>query len=509
MAQPLHADRRARFVADIQPDTVSLASLLHEMTDRHANIEFPRLLYRAAQTSSYDRRTVAPDRRGWFANNDGRGIIRTEENFGRKEKVLFDEKGPGAVTRIWMTTSDKRGILRFYFDDAAEAQIVLPAYDMSRFPLLQGEGLLYNHTHYKAEPERTGGNTCFLPLPYARSLKITLEDNDPEMRIPHYYQVGFRTYEEGTPVRTFTLGEMRGCLPLLARVNENLLHPQGHASGRHRRFSATRGTTLRLRGHSDAIYGIGIRLTVEARTHYAEVMNRTVLQILFDGKRCVEVPLCDFFAGGVDAPAVRGWYADCDGQGEMHSRWIMPYRREAVVRFLCPEDVPFSVDVDVVTDRCRRSSNTLYFHALGRSEDSIAVSNEYNSMDIVEWNFATLAGRGIYVGDVLSVNNHLKNWFGEGDEKIWVDDDRFPSFHGTGLEDYYNCSWAPVVPFLTPYGGVPRADEETAYGRTSWLRTRMLDAIPFTRQFCFDFEMEGWSKGFADYQAVSFWYGDL
>ena len=39
-----------------------------------------------------------------------------------------------------------------------------------------------------------------------------------------------------------------------------------------------------------------------------------------------------------------------------------------------------------------------------------------------EWDFASIAGgRGVYFGDVFSVNNHTTGWPGEGDEKIWVD----------------------------------------------------------------------------------------
>jgi len=29
---------------------------------------------------------------------------------------MFDEAGPGVITRIWITTLDKRGTWRFYFD---------------------------------------------------------------------------------------------------------------------------------------------------------------------------------------------------------------------------------------------------------------------------------------------------------------------------------------------------------------------------------------------------------
>lgn len=36
----------------------------------------------------------------------------------------------------------------------------------------------------------------------------------------------------------------------------------------------------------------------------------------------------------------------------------------------------------------------------------------------VEWNFATLKGRGVYKGDLLSLYNHAPLWYGEGDERF-------------------------------------------------------------------------------------------
>ena len=98
---------------------VTMASLLDEMISYDAVTGYPAVNYRAAQVSSYDRRTVDPHEPGWFANDDGAGFERLDTIRGRVEKVLFDEKGPGAITRIWMTTNDKRGTLRFYFDGAS------------------------------------------------------------------------------------------------------------------------------------------------------------------------------------------------------------------------------------------------------------------------------------------------------------------------------------------------------------------------------------------------------
>lgn len=38
-------------------------------------------------------------------------------------------------------------------------------------------------------------------------------------------------------------------------------------------------------------------------------------------------------------------------------------------------------------------------------------------------------------------------WWGEGDEKFFVDGERFPSTFGTGSEDYIGYAWAAEPPF--------------------------------------------------------------
>jgi hypothetical protein len=48
-------------------------------------------------------------------------------------------------------------------------------------------------------------------------------------------------------------------------------------------------------------------------------------------------------------------------------------------------------------------------------------------------------GRGHYIGCNLSVTNFTRNWWGEGDDMIWVDGYKWPpDLHGTGSEDYFN-----------------------------------------------------------------------
>src|SRR5262245_53208801 len=80
---------------------VTLESLLGEMIDFSAVARWPQPEFICRQASSYDRETVAPNRPGWFANNDQNQFIRTEENQGRQERVMLDTEGPGCIVRFW------------------------------------------------------------------------------------------------------------------------------------------------------------------------------------------------------------------------------------------------------------------------------------------------------------------------------------------------------------------------------------------------------------------------
>ena len=124
------------------------------------------------------------------------------------------------------------------------------------------------------------------------------------------------------------------------------------------------------------------------------------------------------------------------------------------------------------------------------------------------WNFATVeGGRGVLRGDLFSINNQTSQWPGEGDEKIWVDDEDFPSHFGTGVEDYY--SFCGYFRYLYPFGGEPRLDAGNFNGFNNHYRQRSLDGIPFNSRLKFDLEMEGHEAGRADIVNTVFWYGDL
>jgi hypothetical protein len=101
-------------------------------------------------------------------------------------------------------------------------------------------------------------------------------------------------------------------------------------------------------------------------------------------------------------------------------------------------------------------------------------------------------------------------WWGEGDEKIFVDEESFPSCFGTGTEDYYGYSWGVGGTFEAPFNSMPRGDANGNYtkpGHTTNTRVRSLDRIPFKKHLQLDMELLHWQKiAKVDYAVTTYWY---
>lgn len=494
-------------------DTITLSSLLKEMVSFEKAVEYPEPYYTCKMASSYDRRTQSPDKDWWYANEDGTGYNRLDTIQGRIEKVMFEETGPGVITRIWITTPIKNGILRFYFDDEEKPRIIIPAYDMTRATFKVGSALSLTHTNYS--PEGAGGNTFMLPIPYQKSCRITFEepDKDPKSWEKRYYEINYRTYQPGTAVETFKIEQVHQAQELLQEVNEMLWNPTTFKKGKRcetiSEIISGQKATLELPAGNQAIRSLIIDINCR-KGDYAKMMRQIILKITFDGKETVWVPLGDFSGAGLGTNKIDSWYLDADGRGHIISRWVMPYREKATIELENLFEYPVQAKIRAQVSDWEWNKNTLYFHATWKQERGINVTNRYDDhKGKHQWNYITIHGRGVFRGDLLSLFNYAPDWYGEGDEIMWIDDDVFPSHHGTGTEDHYNCSWAPVVPFYTPFGGAPRADNPSSHGFNAFIRTRNLDCIPFGKMYKFDIETLSWNPGKVDYAVTNYWYGDL
>jgi hypothetical protein len=141
---------------------------------------------------------------------------------------------------------------------------------------------------------------------------------------------------------------------------------------------------------------------------------------------------------------------------------------------------------------------------------------------IKDVNFVTLKGKGVYVGDVLTLfNDNLPLgktswtkeegtfnycWWGEGDEKIYIDGEKFPSHFGTGTEDYYNYAWCKAEKFSHPFIAQPSGEGNMTPGYTVNMKVRTLDILPFHTSLRFDMELWHWNKASLNYAPTTFYY---
>jgi hypothetical protein len=482
---------------------IDMRSLLREMVNYNAMAKWPAPAYQEKQASSYSRQSVAPGQPGWFANGDASQYIRTETNNGRQEHVMMDADGPGAVVRFWITTFKRNGTLRIYFDNQTEAAVTIPAYDLMQSGLGIGQPLLQPHSSY--EPKEKGGSTLYLPTPFARHCKITFEDKDADNQ-PRYYQVNYRVYTKSSNVKTFTLDDLNSSKALIDSVNEKLAHT-GTPTGR--KVSLSKVTkrevpfSINLPAGTHAVEMLSLQLkdiTTEA--------DKLMVKMKFDGTETVYCPLGDFMGSGKGGKPVNSWYRVVTADGNINLRWVMPYRKSAIITLINTSSEEIPVTATAIVGSWKWDSNSLYFHAGWKDGQNIPVRREEKDNPI-EWNFNTIKARGVFMGDTFAVDNLMHTWYGEGDQKYWVDGDTFPSEYGTGTEDYYNTSWAPVVLYQTPFANAPRADNADSFGANTFTRTRNLDRVPFHNYFKYDLEMLGWQNGAINASAVTYWYGDI
>ncbi|WP_231617863.1 glycoside hydrolase family 172 protein [Novipirellula aureliae] len=494
-------------------EPVSIESLLREMVDRDAVAHYPEQDFRLKQHSSYDRRSKSPDdSQGWFRNKDSNrndtdtNLIRIEEIDGQKEWVLMDHEGPGAIVRTWMPwrqpnnpTTDIR--IRIYLDGASE-----PALEGNMLELFNGNGLIpYPLAHGSL---RSAVN--FFPIPYAKSCKVTTDQH------PFYFIFTFREYDEGTPVKTFTMEDFEAAKGLTKETGQKLLSPSVSGANAPLRLQATLASqeekSLMLPAGVAAVRELSVKLgSYEDR----DVTRQVVLKMEFDGKETVWCPIGDFFGSGIGFNPMQGWYRTVADDGTMSCRWVMPYQRGGKVSLQNLSGLPVDAELEVKTGDYLWDDRSMYFHAAWRGQYPVP-TRPYS-----DWNYVTLKGRGVYVGDTLTVMNPTKVWWGEGDEKIWVDGEDFPSMFGTGTEDYYGYSWGGSSTdfYQHPFHAQPRAyrynklnrktaeKEDNNLGYSVETRSRALDTMPFSSSLQLDMEVWAWKDCEMGYGVGAYWYG--
>ncbi len=473
------------------PEPVSMKGLLPEMVDLGRMAEFPDPPYTCRQFSSYDRASKSPAQ-DWFANNDRDQYLRVEEREGRKEYVMMDAEGPGAIVRIW--SANPEGTIRIYIDGAGT-----PTLEARMSKLLNGT------TPCLSKPVAglySRGWNLYLPIPYAKSCKVTVSS------VGLYYHVNYRTYPRGTPVVSFRAGQIEELGAEIRSIGEKMDEPSafrpaggGEAETKAGDVTIAPGESVLLGSFSGtkAVSGFTVRWTPSGDRD-EPALRAVVLSMKFDGEQTVEAPLGDFFGTGPGINLCRTLPFSVSKDGVMTCRWVMPFKSSAEIFVANHGKTPVSLESVISVMPYRWTGATMLFHAKWRIEHDVPTGPK------IDWNFMTAKGKGVFAGTAFCIDNPVKDWWGEGDEKIYVDGEIFPGHFGTGTEDYFGYAWCHPGLFTHAYHAQTRCDGPGNGGRTSVNRFHILDRIPFTKDFRFDMELWHWKECRVNMSVVSYWY---
>jgi hypothetical protein len=496
--------------AEEHQSAVSLTTLLAEMTDRDAAAKWPEPAFTLKESSSHDRRKTNPaDAATWHSNDDHDQFIRTEVNGGRREWVIMDHDGPGAITRFWiplLADKDKQ-IVRFYFDGSATPAIAVNFNELLSGKLFVRPPLAFvawNETDLRQElqasfkaPRGVAGD-LYLPIPFAKSCKITLD------QIPFYYVINYRAYAPGTRVETFTMDDYLAAKIKVAQTDKTLmagLDPQRVVGGNQATLGP--GEELKLDLNKGEFSVCNLQVEIEPKDA-PQVLRSIVLEATFDDEQTIWCPLGEFFGCGARLHAVRDWCRTVDEDGKLSASWIMPYERSGRLALKNVGTKRVTVKLGAQVLPWKWDDRSMHFHANWHCQLGM------KTRPMFDWNYLEIEGRAKYVGDTLTVYSPVPEWYGEGDERIYLNGERVASQIGTGTEDYYGYAWGMANFFNSPFLSAPERDTS---GRDSWKgytttsRLRLLDSIPVETSLKHDMEIWNWADTKVDYAVGLFWYG--
>ena len=116
-------------------------------------------------------------------------------------------------------------------------------------------------------------------------------------------------------------------------------------------------------------------------------------------------------------------------------------------------------------------------------------------------------GRGHYIGCNLSVTNFSRQWWGEGDDMIWVDGYKWPpDLHGTGSEDYLNQAWGMQTNAFM-HNGSSIHEENTMGYQTSYV-FHAENPVRFEKEIKVTIEHGHGNHLCNEMSSVAYWYAD-
>ena len=200
-----------------------------------------------------------------------------------------------------------------------------------------------------------------------------------------------------------------------------------------------------------------IWITIDDRS--PDMLRGLSIDMYWDGesKPAVSVPFGDFFSVGLGRTTVFQNALFANPEGRSFNCFIpMPFKKGARIVITNESPKPIrKIFYDVDYNLTSPGNDFLYFHTYWHRDTATEPGVDFDLLPKIK-------GRGRFLGVNIGVNaNPLyeKSWFGEGEVKMYLDEDSdFPTLNGTGTEDYIGSAWGQGK-FINQYTGCTVADD--------------------------------------------------
>lgn len=237
-----------------------------------------------------------------------------------------------------------------------------------------------------------------------------------------------------------------------------------------------------------------------------------VLRMYWDGcvHPSVATPVGDFFCCAWDeARDVTALPVNVNPRGGLNMFLPMPFSGSARITITNEGKHDLShlfYQIDYTLESV--PEDALRLHAIFNRNVRLDAGTDYLILDRPE-------GRGQYIGTFMAWEQKTRGWWGEGEIKVFIDDDtEFPTICGTGTEDYFGGAWCFGRDYSAAFMGYTKiSGEEGEPGtRHTMYRFHLPDPIYFQRRLRVTMQALGWqSEGrylplSDDISSVAFWY---
>jgi hypothetical protein len=466
---------------------ISWSSILGEATDPDTMIspiqDWEQSLHfsSSATTNKVMLANLAPEILG---DMDHGFFLKIEEQADGVDATLAEVRGKGMISWIW--SANPSGTLRLFIDNES-----IPVVEMPFEDFLEGKFL---PTAYPFAALTAHGYNLHFPILHANYCKLVVRMRTKKDLSTLFYQVAWNAIDPAQPVHPWALDDLsRGATRLdeLARAMQHTMKTPEPAQLK---------TIPILAGQKVDLFESSTEGTLThiwLRTDTKEELASLQFAAVWDGETSprLECPL--YMLAGVSERMedVRSLPVTVQ-DSSVSVRWPMPYgsvRLSITNKSAAPIRLAYHIQATSTSSPLRLGGQ--YKNHLHLRTD------QHNVLTL-----ADLSGEGRWAGCNLQVKSRSQQWWGEGDQLIYLDSIDHPTWQGTGTEDYFGFAWCSRTPFDHAFRG-QSAVWDTPQGRISAMhRYHFLDRLPFHHEARFCTEAWGLSEGSMDHESLVLYY---